>query len=297
MLTSLGYELDRTPAAFGSLKSSAPIVHQPDTLRRRMQADGYLYLPGLLDAEAVWQARQEICDRLAAEGCLDPNFPRIAAVARAELKMHFRPDLVPFSPRLHTLLYTGTLMAFYQQFLGGTVLHFDYTWLRAVAPGFGTHPHCDIVYMGRGTPNLYTTWTPLGDVSMAMGGLMILEKSHHLHSIRNSYGQKDVDSYCLNRKTASLYRSGQKSWNGALSSNPVSLRQRYGGRWLTNEFKAGDVLVFGMYTIHASLDNHSNQIRLSSDSRYQLHSEPVDRRWVGLTPGGHGLESRQGRIC
>jgi len=70
-----------------------------------------------------------------------------------------------------------------------------------------------------------------------------------------------------------------------------------GGRWLTTDFKAGDVLSFGMGTVHASLDNHSNCFRLSSDSRYQLASLPVDERWVGRNPIGHGIAGNQGRAC
>jgi hypothetical protein len=296
VLKSLGHELDRSPDHFGDLKISSEIIHQPEALRQRMQEDGYLYLPGLLNAEVVWQVKQEICDRLLVEGVLDPAHNAIAAVAKPDLQMQFRPDLVAYSSTLKTLLYSGPMMDFYQQFLGDTVQHFDYTWLRAIAPGLGTYPHCDIVYMGRGTPNLYTSWTPLGDISWAMGGLMILENSHRLESIQKRYGQMDVDRYYLNRKTTPLYASGQKTWSGALSKNPVSLRRRYGGRWLTNEFKAGDVLVFSMFTVHASLDNHSNQIRLSTDSRYQLASEPIDERWVGDNPIGHSVAAKQGRI-
>jgi hypothetical protein len=259
-----------------------------------MQEDGYLYLPGLLDAALVRQTRQELSEQLAAEGVLDPDYSPIELVAKPGVTMQFRPDLVSFSPTLPALLYSGSMMALYQNFLGGEVRHFDYTWLRAVAPGRGTYPHCDSVYMGRGTSHLYTSWTPLGDVSWAMGGLMILEGSHCIAAIRNRYCQRDVDCYDPNRKTAPLYASGQKAWSGALSHNPVSLQRRYGGRWLTGEFQAGDVLIFGMFTVHASLDNHSPQIRLSSDSRYQLACEPVDERWVGAEPIAHSPVAKRG---
>lgn len=211
--------------------------------------------------------------------------------------MSFRPALADRSPTLKKLLYSGPMMEFFEVFLGGNVRHFDYTWFRAVAPGQGTYPHCDIVYMGRGTDKLYTAWTPIGDISWESGGLMILENSHRLENIKNSYGHKDVDSYCANRKTAHLYASNQKWWDGALSKNPVSLRSKYGGRWLSAEFQAGDVLIFSMFTIHASLDNHSPSIRLSSDSRHQLASEPVDGRWVGRNPVGHSIAGKHGRIC
>jgi len=49
--------------------------------------------------------------------------------------------------------------------------------------------------------------------------------------------------------------------------------------------------------IHASLDNQTNRFRLSSDSRYQLASEPADERWIGDKPPGHGPHVSKGVIC
>ena len=89
----------------------------------------------------------------------------------------------------------------------------------------------------------------------------------------------------------------QPDWDGRLASNPVALREKLGGRWLTTEYQMGDVLVFGMGTVHASLDNQSNGYRLSADSRYQLASEPVDERWIGANPLKHGSKAKRGRIC
>jgi len=56
-------------------------------------------------------------------------------------------------------------------------------------------------------------------------------------------------------------------------------------------------LIFDMYLVHGGLDNRSQRFRLSSDSRYQLASEPVDERWVGADPPGHGPNSKRGKIC
>jgi ectoine hydroxylase-related dioxygenase (phytanoyl-CoA dioxygenase family) len=126
---------------------------------------------------------------------------------------------------------------------------------------------------------------------------MLLEGSHRLDSISTSYGQKDVDAYCSNRPDAEEWASGAKRWGGWLARDPVLLRERLGGRWLTTEFSAGDLLTFGMFTIHASLDNRSHCIRLSSDSRYQLAGEPADERWVGESPVGHTQAGKRGRIC
>jgi ectoine hydroxylase-related dioxygenase (phytanoyl-CoA dioxygenase family) len=76
------------------------------------------------------------------------------------------------------------------------VRHFDYVWLRAKRPGItdATPPHYDVVYMGRGTKKLFTSWTPLEDVPMEKGGLMILEGSHRLEEVKSTYGELDVDT-------------------------------------------------------------------------------------------------------
>jgi hypothetical protein len=297
ILCSIGHELNYSSEAFGYLRDSSELLSKPDELRLLMQEEGYLYIKSFLDSQKVWQARREIASCLANEGSLQANSPIDDCIAKPGLKMSFRPDLASQSPTLQKLLYSGEMMDFFRIFLEGEVLHYDYTWLRAIAPGRGTYPHCDSVYMGRGTDLVYTAWTPLGNIYWELGGLMILEKSHRIETIKNGYARKDVDTYCIKRKNASMYASGEKEWNGALSKNPVSLRKRYGGRWLSAEFQAGDVLIFSIFTIHASLDNSSRAIRLSSDSRYQLASEPVDERWVGKTPIGHSVAGKRGRLC
>jgi hypothetical protein len=88
-------------------------------------------------------------------------------------------------------------------------------------------------------------------------------------------------------------------WNsdGHYSTDAIATRSDLGGRWLTAEFELGDVLIFGMYIMHASSDNNTNRIRLSSDSRYQLASEAVDERWIGSDPPGHGIRAKRPMIC
>ena len=53
------------------------------------------------------------------------------------------------------------------------------------------------------------------------------------------------------------------------------------------EFCAGDVLIFGMFTMHGSINNTSDRFRISSDTRDQLAPEPVDERWIGAKPKAH----------
>jgi len=299
-LTALKHEVETTPDKFGELRRSDDLIGDVGALRERMEEDGYLFLPGLLDRDEVRAARCSIMELLAEEGLLEPGTPPEEGIAAREPRpagLGVRNDLARRSAELQRLLYAGRMMAFYRELLGGDVLHYTYTWLRPRAPGGATAPHYDIVFMGRGTTRLYTAWTPLSDITYEMGGLMVLEGSHRLERLKRTYGKKDVDTYCTNLPHAQERAEGKKLFTGQLSKNPVKLRDTLGGRWLTAEFRMGDVLTFGMYTLHCSLDNQSDRIRLSCDSRYQLASEPADHRWIGEEPPGHAVAIRQGRIC
>jgi hypothetical protein len=289
MLKSRGFELGQS----GGLRESNDVLHDAEAMRARMVDDGCLFFRGLLDREEVLDARRFIMEKLAERGDLDPNYPPMDGVPAPGKELHFEPKLADKSNLpLQKLLYApnGAMIKTFERFLGGPVGHFDYTWLRCVSPGLGTASHCDVVYMGRGTKNLYTAWTPLGDIDTKMGGLMVLEDSHKNERLRETYGKYDVDEYCVNRPA-------KKKLNGWLSQNPMQISKSLGGRWLTAEFRAGDVVIFTVYLVHGGLDNQSDRIRLSSDSRYQLASEPTDERWVGDDPAAHGDAGKRGRIC
>jgi hypothetical protein len=301
-LSSSGKELDTRPESFGELRTANAIANDGAALRQRMVEDGYLFLRDYLDVAQVAAARQYVLDRLAAHGLLDEQFPRSDAITKPGTKGIWAPDeLGSRNPALRAVLYAGPMIALYERLLGGPVRHFDYTWFRSVAGGSnGIYPHCDIVYMGRGTPKLCTSWTPIGDIPVDLGGLMILEGSHRQSDKLRPYLKRDVDAYCTNRPDGDDIAAGRKQWqdwDGRLSSDPLTLRQKLGGRWLTTDYKMGDVLIFGMTTVHASLDNHTNRFRLSSDSRYQLASDPIDDRWIGEKPIAHGPAGKRGRIC
>ena len=296
-LTSCGIALDTSGGRLRPLRNSLDAIGNADELVRRMNADGYLYLPGYLDRTEVLSARAEVLTRLAAAGHLAPGSDPHDAIADPDTRVKFAPELAKHNEPLENLLYRGKMIALYELILGGQVRHFDYTWLRAVSPGKGTAPHGDAVFMNRGTPRLYTAWVPLGDVDFTLGGLMVLGKSNRLEELKQAYLSKDVDAFCENEEDAQLFRSGNKWWNGTLSEDPADLQRQLGLPWLTAEFRAGDLLTFSIATIHCSLDNHSDRIRISSDSRYQLASDPIDERWIGEDPIGHGPDAKRGMIC
>ena len=300
-LTSGGIELDSSPERFGFMRESNDILGDVEVLRERMERDGYLYFPGFLDREEIKIARHAVCEELAAEGLLEPDEPVDLAIAKPNVDMAFRPDIANgdgAGKLLRNVIYGDKVMEFFSGFLGGKATHYDFTWMRTIAPGKGSLPHCDVVFMGRGTKNLYTAWVPFGDVPLHVGGLLLLEGSNNDEGVRRNYCTLDVDTACQNRPNESQLNAAGYPGFGALSYDMRETRNSVGGRLLTaEEFHMGDLLIFSVYTVHGSLDNHSREIRLSTDSRYQLASEPLDERWVGEHPPGHGGNSVKGMIC
>lgn len=298
-LTSLGHELDTSPSAFGELVSSADHLHNPAELNRRLVEDGYVYIPGFFDPALIDAARASVTARLAADGSLDPAHPAIEAIGHPAKTNNFRGDLAKKNAEVERVVYGPELIGFYQNLFGEAVRHFDYTWFRALSQGQGSGPHCDLVYMGRGTHQLLTCWIPYGDVPLEVGGVMLLEDSHKKSDRLRSYLEVDVDSYCENRPkdVEKVKVKGGWSHSGGLTKNPFTLREKLGGRWLTAPFKKGDFVTFGMTLVHGSLDNQTNRVRLSSDTRYQRASQPIDERWIGDNPIANTVAGKRGRVC
>lgn len=299
LIVSQGRELPTDPCAFGELRDSSRVANAAAALRERMAEDGYVFLHGYLNRNDVEAARCDVLERLAGEGALRDDTDLMDGVLNANTPVRLRQDLTQRSKPLRALLKTGPMIDLFERFLDGEVRPFDFIWMRSVVPGRGTAPHGDSVFMNRGTLNLFTAWTPLDDIDTTLGGLIVLERSHRLDEIVSSYGQRDVDTYCEDDPNAEEYRTtGKWPWNGQISDDPVALREQFGLRWLTTDFRMGDVLFFTMYTLHASLDNRTkDRIRLSSDTRYQLASDPIDERWIGEDPIGHGASAMKSIIC
>ncbi|MCY3774192.1 MAG: phytanoyl-CoA dioxygenase family protein [Gemmatimonadetes bacterium] len=267
-------ELQMDGKYLSTLREANELLDDAEALRERMAEDGYLLIRGLHDPDKVREARRVALENLHANDQIDPDYPLDLGVAAPGKRGAFfgGAKRVTHTDEFLAVVNSPEIMGFFERFLGGPVLTFDYKWLRAVGPGDNTGAHYDMVYMGRGTPNLYTVWTPLDDVTYDMGPLVILAGSHQFEAVKETYGQMDVD---------------RDHVTGHFTNEPIVMVDQYGGQWQTSEFRMGDVIVLGMYTMHGSINNASNRYRISTDTRYQLASEPVDHRWVGENPIAH----------
>jgi len=278
-LTANGHPVETSPERFGELEPANAALDDPAALRQLMAERGYLFFRRLLDPDLVGAARREVLLKYAILGEIDDRHPIDDAIAGDGAGVP-TANLRAFSASVrngaHYLAVTDApaLLAVHEALLEGPVKTFDMRWPRFVRPGEGCGFHCDGPYMNRGTERIYSSWIPLGRVDRADGALMLLEGSHRSATLGDGYLRRDAD------------RDGL-TW---LDDDPAVVRRKYGTRWLTTDFRPGDVLCFGMHMLHGALDNRSpiGRCRLSSDSRYQRADEPADPRWNGADFDGHG---------
>ena len=69
-LCARGHELDLSSGSFGYLSPSNDALGDPAELNRRLQAEGYLYLPGFFERDMIRDARRSLTDRLYGQGLL-----------------------------------------------------------------------------------------------------------------------------------------------------------------------------------------------------------------------------------
>ncbi|MFD0713512.1 phytanoyl-CoA dioxygenase family protein [Paenibacillus sp. GCM10027626] len=259
------------------LRSSNELLGDGAALLRRLVEDGYLFIRGLHDRGKVMAARKEFLQKLQVMGRLDLTAPLDEGLINAENKSAMwgksAAELQDDFPTFLEVVGGEATMRFFSELLGGPVLTYDYKWPRAIPRGGNTGAHYDVVYMGRGTKNVYTMWTPFGDTPYKLGTLALCLGSQNFGKIRETYGEMDVDR--------------DNVATGWFTEDPLEIVDSFGGQWATAEFAAGDALIFGMYMMHASLNNETDRYRISADTRYQLASEPVDDRWMGAKPKGH----------
>lgn len=298
LLTYQGQPLN--PDHLDFMADSMPLLNDWPAMRTRMREDGYVYLPGYLGRDRVLAARRVLVERLAKTGAFKPGTdPMDGIMSPQSPSSNFAggrlEEMFKDWQSVNDVLYAGPMMAFFRSFFETDVRHYDYTWIRQVRPGPATEIHSDVVYMGRGTHDLFTAWTPMGDNNFDLGGLMVLAGSNNHQGLKKAYWQSDVDTYCENRPGKK--DAWAKGHAGSLKGTANQLQRQIGGTWVTHDFRAGDVVLFNCYTVHGGTDNRSDRIRLSTDTRYQRAADAIDHRWVGEKLVGHGPEGKRGKIC
>jgi hypothetical protein len=267
------------PELLKPFTDSTPLLKTPEALRERFSGDGYVFFRGVLPPQVVSEAREEVATRLyEVDELLAPPTRAIASGRSRRTAPDFNRanfwESVSNGTKIRHLSHGPAIRGVLRVLLDSEPLAHDFLYLRAAARGRATGIHYDYPFFGRTSERVVTAWVPVGDVPVSDGPLVIIEGSNKFSDLIAEMRQIDVMRY-PNKKAA-------------YDMPAVAFARSRGTHLLTENFKAGDMLVLNMFTAHGSLDNSSSEgrVRLSFDIRYQPSSEPADPRFFGKSPGG-----------
>ncbi len=267
------------PEIVGELSDSSSCLDDPAELGQRLRNEGYLLLRQALDYEQVMAARQEILEALVEVGEIHP--PAIEGIFTGTSRRLERPEglgafwkSVSEGPAIRQLTHGGQLRRTMDRVLGAPSRPQDYIFLRVAVPGRSTGLHYDHPFFARGSQRVHTVWLALGEVTVEEGPLVVVEGSNRFSDL-------------IERACAIDYNS-TASPKVMVDPHPVELARQRQVKLLTADFRPGDLVVFGMHTLHGSLDNQSKtgRVRLSCDIRFQPAADPLDDRYFGPDPKG-----------
>ena len=263
----------------GELQQTVQPVHHECELHLKLDRDGYLFFPGLIDTREIQAARNAVFKQLKDVDELEAPYEEGIFSHRSRRDELYKDrgefwEMVSNGELLRKVSNGPTLQKIASKIFGSPAVGFDYLFLRAVPRGRFTHLHCDSGFFTRFTKKVLTCWIAFTDITLDKGPLFVIEGSHKFMDIRKNFDNFDV-----------VFNKEQKA---SIDEDPVSFANKRNAKLLTTNFKPGDVLIFGMHTLHGAFENHAtdDRIRLTCDIRYQPISEPRDPRYFGVSPEG-----------
>jgi ectoine hydroxylase-related dioxygenase (phytanoyl-CoA dioxygenase family) len=238
--------------------------HAPaDELRAQFDRDSYLFFRNLVPAEVVMEVRRDALELCREAGWLDPDRDLMDGIVGPGVTptSEGKPDYMAMYrkllklPSFRAFPSQPVLIEMARTLLGGEVLVHPRRIGRVTFPNntvATVPPHQDWYYI-RGTIDTYTAWIPLGECSKTLGGLAVWPGSHHKGYLDHTQHVPGAIGGC---------------------GIPVDGMEI---EWHTIDFEVGDVLLFHSHSIHKALPNLSgNQLRISTDNRYQRADDSID---------------------
>lgn len=260
-LVSNGYTLDMSLKRLGWLEPTSTELPM-EQLRAKYRQNGYLWLKGFFEPEVILNFRNSFFETLFSGA-----------------KTFFE---IVSSPEYEEFCTLPRLWNFYQAFLEGDPYLHKRKIIRFTHPGSDhcTGGHYDLIYLRAGTDRLCTSWIPLGDIPVEMGGLLYLEHSDAVgRKLEADFSVKNANLSPEERISAYNRNMREAGW---ISTDLVDMAERFESRWLIADYEAGDMVIHSPYMIHAATSNRDplERMRLSTDIRFQRADDLIDQRWA-----------------
>jgi hypothetical protein len=248
-----------------ALRDSTKLADAGAALRLRMREDGYVFIQGVIDPKLIRTVRTDVLNVLRKAEWIGPSDTPQPLVGGQEDPRYWAGfGGVQSLESFHQLAYDNRLSAIMSALIGPDM----YPWPgkapymiwpeRLAGRSGGRHagPHQEGV---RWSPDVLSTWISIGRTPMEKGPLAVLPGSQRLGYLPGyGYGQFE-----------------------------------FGPEWATSPFEPGDIIVFHNFTLHGSLPNLTDTLRLSCAFKWQSarYPAPEDAALPVRHPGVPGWDS------
>lgn len=261
-------------------------------LQRRLVHEGYLYFPKVLSPRKVLRARRAalfLCKRagwlVKGADVADATFDVAAWLERQarsdEERSRFLQEWVrcvrewTATPAYGAVYEDRALRALLANVVGGPVV--PHPLREARGARIGLPPRCRIGHAAHQDHNYlkdpasaFTVWIPAGDCPRRLGGLAVWPRSQRRGFLRHD-GSRGIPEDALRK-----------------------------AEWASVDYETGDVLVFGMLTVHRALPNRTKDtLRFSIDFRY-CREDCIDAKLVARSDYGDltfsQITSKNGKV-
>ncbi|MDH6435684.1 phytanoyl-CoA dioxygenase family protein [Streptomyces canus] len=260
------------------LLSSADAAADAAELSARLVKDGYVYLPGYLPADEVAAVQAAVRHALYGEQWLAaPDTLRLRTDRPTNFTKESFATTYPAVQRLevfHQLAHHERILHLMSELLADDIFCHPAKVCRLAtstrsADQYATRAHQDFVVLHT-SADVLTAWIPLTPCSPENQGLRVLRNSH-------------LDGFVPTRAAVG---GARPLYLPVVVDDP---------RWMTADYRLGDLVVFHSLTIHGGGPNITGDIRLSADVRYQRRGESMRAEFAH--PHGWPRTPDWDRIC
>ncbi len=231
-------------------------IDEPAELQRRIADEGYLFFKRMQDPDKMWELREVMMTRIQEAGWLLPDTDPVDGIADVS-KQCTEGDLeytagyghVYKLEAFHRAGHWPEVTTMIEKIMGRPAMPHPQQIARIWFPQYTEHTtpiHQDFVHF-QGNYETLTSWAPIGDCPIELGGLAVIPGSHKVERVLDHHFSLGAGGLVVN----------------------VEEEEEIDPTWYSTDYEAGDTLIFPALTIHGALPNETeDKLRLSLDNRY-----------------------------
>ncbi len=258
------------------LRVSNDAKDDPAELQHRIADEGYLFFKQLQNPDKMRELRLVMMTKIQDVGWLLPDtdpFEGIADISKqcteGDLEYMAGYSHVYKLEAFHRAAHWPEVTDMIEKIMGRPIMPHPNQIARLWFPKYTEHTtpmHQDFVHF-QGNFETLTSWAPIGDCPIELGGLAVIPGSHKVERVLDHHFSLGAGGLAVD----------------------VDAEEEIEPTWYSTDYEAGDTLIFPALTIHRALPNYTDdRLRLSLDNRYQAVGDLIAEQML-VTHGPSGL--------